>query len=356
MRGTRSSRHLLSSSRRHRPVIRPAILLIALLAIGVRLVTIGTPPGKAHPLTGASSIRPVAAASRALTQASPARPGASSSAKLAARASVRPLPPIRVLGFSGSWLRAHPIAQAPVINGRAAIVVDVGSGQILYWQNASARYPEASLTKMMTAMVAADLAPLDQVVTVTPAAAQVEPTRMGISAGEQLTIQELAEGMLLDSGNDAAEAVAQGIVDRDRFIALLNQKAAGMRLKDTHFANPTGLDDPNQYSSAYDLAVMLASILRDYPDLRAIMGTRSIGIPATGTHKAFRPYNLDRLLWSYPGTIAGKPGYTDTAGYCLAVAATRGSRTVLAVVLGSNQHFTDGARLLDFGFAHPPVR
>ena len=353
MRGTRSSRRLLSSSRRHRPVIRPAILLIALLAIGFRLVSLGT-PARTHPAGAAPSTRPVAAASRAPTHASPAP--ASLAAKAAPRASVRPLPPIRVLGFSGSWLRTHPIAQAPTINGRAAIVVDLLSGQILYWQNASARYPEASLTKLMTAMVADDITPLDQVVTVTPAAAQVEPTRMGISAGEQLTIQELAEGMLLDSGNDAAEAIAQGIVDRGRFIALLNQKAAGMHLKDTQFANPTGLDDPNQYSSAYDLAVMLASILRDYPDLRAIMGSRSIGIPATSTHKAFRPYNLDRLLWSYSGTIAGKPGYTDTAGYCLAVAATRGSRTVLAVVLGSNQHFTDGARLLDFGFAHPVLR
>jgi len=182
------------------------------------------------------------------------------------------------------------------------------------------------------------------------------PTRMGLGAGEQLTTRELVEGMLLDSGNDAAEAIAQGIVDRARFISLLNQKAAGMHLKDTAFANPTGLDDPAHYSSAYDLAVMLATILRDYPEIRAIMGQRSIAISATGTHGAFTPYNLDRLLWSYPGTVAGKPGYTDASGYCLVVAATRGNRTVLAVVLGSDQHFTDGATLLNFGFAHPVIR
>lgn len=354
MRGTGRSRRLLAPPRRHRPVIRPVLVLIALVALGLRLLTLG---GSHAPTAAAAapSARPVAA--RPTPRATPTiRPASTASARPSPSASVRPLPPVKAVAFSSAWLRSHPIVQAPVINGRAAIVVDVSSGQILYAQNASARYPEASLTKMMTAMVASDLVPLDQSVTVTPAAAQIEPTRMGISAGEQLTVRELLQGMLLDSGNDAAEALAQGIVSRDRFIAYLNERAAAMHLRDTSFHNPTGLDDPSQYSSAYDLAVMLGSILRDYPELRAIMGSRSIGIAATATHKAFMPLNLDRLLWTYPGTIAGKPGYTDAAGYCLAVAASRGGRTVLAVVLGSNQHFTDGTRLLDYGFAHPPIR
>ena len=354
MRGTRKSRRLLTPSRR-RPVIRPAIIVIALLAVGLRLVSLAPAPIKARAVAAAPSARPLAAAARPSTHPS-AGGGAAPSVRPSPSASVRPLPAIKALGFSGSWLRSHPIAQPPAIDGRAAIVVDVSSGQILYWQNASTRYPEASLTKLMTAMVAADVAPLDQAITVTPAAAQMPPTRMGLGAGEQLTTRELVEGMLLDSGNDAAEAIAQGIVDRARFISLLNQKAAGMHLKDTAFANPTGLDDPAHYSSAYDLAVMLATILRDYPEIRAIMGQRSIAISATGTHGAFTPYNLDRLLWSYPGTVAGKPGYTDASGYCLVVAATRGNRTVLAVVLGSDQHFTDGATLLNFGFAHPVIR
>jgi D-alanyl-D-alanine carboxypeptidase (penicillin-binding protein 5/6) len=102
--------------------------------------------------------------------------------------------------------------------------------------------------------------------------------------------------------------------------------------------------------------VMLGTILRDYPDLRTTMGARQISIPATVAHKAFNPHNLNHLLWSYAGTIGGKPGYTDAAAYCLATAASRGGRTVLAVVLGSNRHFSDGAALLDFGFAHPVVR
>ena len=263
------------------------------------------------------------------------------------------LPAVKVPVFSASWLRTHPIAEVPSIKGRAAIVVDLTAGQVLYQQDQSTRYAEASLTKMMTAMVAADLTPLDTVITVPDAATQVEPNHMGISAGEKLTVRELLEGMLLDSGNDAAEAIAMGIVDRPKFIDFMNQKAAALHLRATHFTNPSGLDDADHYSSAYDLAVVGATLLADYPDLRAIVGSKQVSIYATPLHKAFNPVNIDRLLWTYPGAIGIKPGYTGAAGYCLAAAASRNGRTILVVVLGSTQHFTDAATLLDFGFRHP---
>jgi len=263
------------------------------------------------------------------------------------------LPAVKVPVLSASWLRTHPIAEVPSIKGRAAIVVDLTAGQVLYQQDQSTRYAEASLTKMMTAMVAADLTPLDTVITVPDAATQVEPNHMGISTGEKLTVRELLEGMLLDSGNDAAEAIAMGIVDRPKFIDFMNQKAAALHLRATHFTNPSGLDDADHYSSAYDLAVVGATLLADYPDLRAIVGSKQVSIYATPLHKAFDPVNIDRLLWTYPGAIGIKPGYTGAAGYCLAAAATRNGRTILVVVLGSTQHFTDAATLLDFGFRHP---
>jgi D-alanyl-D-alanine carboxypeptidase (penicillin-binding protein 5/6) len=162
--------------------------------------------------------------------------------------------------------------------------------------------------------------------------------------------------MLLDSGNDAAEAIAMGLVDRATFINFMNQKAALLHLRQTHFTNPSGLDDNDHYSSAYDLAVIGATLLNDYPDLRAIVGSKSVSIYATAQHKAFNPINIDRLLWTYPGAIGIKPGYTGAANYCLAAAATRNGRTILAVVLDSTQHFTDAATLLDFGFRHPVTR
>jgi len=266
------------------------------------------------------------------------------------------LPQVKVPVLSASWLRTHPSAEVPAIKGRAAIVVDLTAGQILYQQAQTTRYPDASLTKMVTAMVAVDLAPLDTVISVPDAATQVEPNHMGISTGERLTLRELLEGMLLDSGNDAAEAIAMGIVDRSTFIGFMNQKAAQLHLRQTSFTNPSGLDDTDHYSSAYDLAVVGATLLADYPDLRTIVGSKEVSIYATPQHKAFDPINIDRLLWTYPGAIGIKPGYTGAAGYCLAAAATRNGRTILVVVLGSTQHFTDAATLLDFGFRHPVIR
>jgi D-alanyl-D-alanine carboxypeptidase len=263
------------------------------------------------------------------------------------------LPAVKVPVLSATWLRTHPIAENPLIKARAAIVVDLTAGQILYQQDQGTRYAEASLTKMMTAMVAADLTPLDTVITIPDAATQVEPNHMGISTGEKLTVRELLQGMLLDSGNDAAEALAMGIVDRAKFIDFMNQKATALHLRATHFTNPSGLDDADHYSSANDLAVVGATLLADYPDLRTIVGSKQVSIYSTPQHKAFNPINIDRLLSTYPGAIGIKPGYTGAAGYCVAAAATRNGRTILTVVLGSTQHFTDAATLLDFGFRHP---
>ena len=151
--------------------------------------------------------------------------------------------------LSGTWLRAHPIKEVPAVKARAAIVLDLNTGQIVYQQDPTGRYPEASLTKMMTAMVATDLAPMDTVITVPAAATQVEPNHMGLSTGEQLTLHDLLVGMLLDSGNDAAEAIAMGLVDRSQFVGFMNQKAALLHLRQSHFSNPSGLDDSDLSSS-----------------------------------------------------------------------------------------------------------
>jgi D-alanyl-D-alanine carboxypeptidase (penicillin-binding protein 5/6) len=349
-RGRRSSRRLVVPPRRRTPVIRLAIVAVVLL-LGSRALGL---------LQAHRDIHPVAATARTATPhpAVAARPAPSSRPPAAApspsRAAVpTQLPQVKVPVLSASWLRTHPIAETPSIKGRAAIVVDLTAGQILYQQDQATRYADASLTKMMTAMVAADLVPLDTVLTVPDAATQVEPNHMGVSAGEKLTVRELIEGMMLDSGNDAAEAIAMGIVDRAAFMNFMNQKATALHLRATHFTNPSGLDDADHYSSAYDLAVMGATLLADYPDLRAIVGSKQISIYSTPQHKAFNPINIDRLLSSYPGAIGIKPGYTGAAGYCLAAAATRNGRTILVVVLGSTQHFTDASTLLDFGFRHP---
>jgi serine-type D-Ala-D-Ala carboxypeptidase (penicillin-binding protein 5/6) len=327
------------------------LLIVALvLFLGSRVFSMLQTPREIHTIaatTRTATPRPAVAAKPS------ARPVATATPSPSRPPIPSQLPQVKVPVLSASWLRTHPIAEIPSIKGRAAIVVDLTARQILYQQAQTTRFPEASLTKMMTAMVAVDLAPLDTVITVPEAATQVEPNHMGISTGEKLTLRELLDGMLLDSGNDAAEAIAMGIVDRATFLDFMNQKAAALHLRTTHFTNPSGLDDADHYSSAYDLAVMGATLLDDYPDLRAIVGSKQVSIYATPQHKAFNPTNIDRLLSTYPGAIGIKPGFTGAAGYCLAAAATRNGRTILVVVLGSTQHFTDATTLLDFGFRHP---
>lgn len=261
--------------------------------------------------------------------------------------------PVTVRAFKDSWLTSHPNSEALAISGRAAIAVDVNAGQILYARDMHSRYPDASLTKMMTAMVAVDLASPEQILRVPQSATQVEPNVMGLSAGEQLTVRELLDGLLLDSGNDAAETIAQGITGRKLFVQRMNQKAAALHLTDTQFTNPSGFDETGHYSSAYDLAALSAALLQDYPELASIVDTKQVTLEPSPQHKWFGPQNLNRLLWSYPGAVGLKPGFTGEAGYCLAAAATRQGRTIVVVVLGSTQHFSDATRLLDFGFQHP---
>lgn len=231
------------------------------------------------------------------------------------------------------------------------MLVDLDTRQVVWGRDLHARQAPASLTKMVTAMVAADLVSLDAEVTVTPEATAVEPNLMGLSAGEVLSVRELLHGLFLDSGNDAAEALARGIVGRDRFIGLMNRKAERLGLADSHFSNPTGLDDQGLQSSAYDLAVTATTLIDDYPELARIAGTKDRTIAATAGHKAFAPINLNKLLWSYPGANGLKTGFTDEAGGCVAASASRGGRRLVAVTLHSDVFFTDAGKLLDYGFS-----
>ncbi|GAC1683572.1 MAG: hypothetical protein PVS2B1_02610 [Candidatus Dormibacteraceae bacterium] len=255
-------------------------------------------------------------------------------------------------GFSTYWLATHLQAQLP-IHAQAAYLVDLDTRQVLWERDSDTMRAQASLTKVMTAMVAVDNAgSLDRLVEVTPAATQVVPSVMGLSPGERLTVRQLLTGMLLDSGNDAAEALAQGIVPRERFIRLMNQKAKSIGLTSSHFVTPSGLDASGHGMSAHDLAHMAAYFNRYYPEIAAIAGTRDVAIPATADHKAFYPHNMNRLLWTYPGATGLKPGFTYDAGGCMLATATRDGRHLVVVVLNDTGRSTeDAALLLNYGFS-----
>jgi serine-type D-Ala-D-Ala carboxypeptidase (penicillin-binding protein 5/6) len=254
--------------------------------------------------------------------------------------------------FSNYWLATHPQPDLP-IHGQAAYLVDLDTRMVMWQRDPETTRAPASLTKLITAMVAVDDAgSLDRVVEVTPGATQVVPSVMGLSAGERLTVRQLVDGLFLSSGNDAAEALAQGIVPRDRFIRQMNQKAKSIGLTGSHFVNPSGLDALGHGMTAHDLVHTAAYLDRYYPELAAIAATKDIAIVATSQHKAFYPHNLNGLLWSYPGATGLKTGLTDNAGGCMLATATRDGRHLLVVVLNATLHSTaDATVLLNYGFS-----
>jgi len=259
--------------------------------------------------------------------------------------------------FSGYWLLTHGQPALP-IHGQAAYLVDLDARQVLWERDPETSRAPASLTKLMTAMVAVDDAgSLDREVEVTAQATQVVPSVMGLTAGERLTVRDLLYGMFLDSGNDAAEALASGIVPRDRFIRQMNQKAKAIGLAASHLVNASGLDAPGHGMSAHDLVHAAAYLDAYYPELAQIAATKDVRIAATATHKAFYPHNLNRLLWSYAGATGLKTGLTDDAGGCMLATATRDGRHLIAVVMNDTGRSTqDAAVLLDYGFSVHPSR
>lgn len=239
------------------------------------------------------------------------------------------------------------------LHAKSALLVDLDTNRVLWVKDSHLRRAPASLTKLMTAVVASDLAALDTQVTVTGEAAAAEPSRMGLVAGQTLTVRELLYGALLDSGNDAAFALADGIVPLDSFLSLMNRKAAYLHLRDTHFSSPNGLTDPDNYTSSHDLAVLSAYVIRNYPDLVTIAGTRDHVIAPGANHPAFYPHNVNHFLDVYPGATGLKTGFTNDAGGTLIATATRGGRSLLLVLMGSDIMFGDGVKLMDQGFATP---
>ena len=242
---------------------------------------------------------------------------------------------------------------APIIKARSAVLVDLDSGKTLYQVDPHGRHAPASLTKVVTALVALDHLRLDQTVMVPVSINQLpwDSTRMGLRPGERLTVRELLYGLFLNSGNDAAITLSEAAMPRATFVELMNAKAATLGMADTHFANPIGLDDPAHYTSSADLARASAELIRRFPDVAAIAATPSLTLPATATHHAYALYNLNELVRKYPGATGLKTGWTGHAGGCLIATATRDGRHLMVVLLASPRIFDEAAALLDYGFA-----
>jgi len=250
---------------------------------------------------------------------------------------------------------------APPLVTASAILVDLDRGEVMYSRAPHARRAPASTAKMLSALVAMVNFPPDQVIAVTPQAAEslTVETRMELLPGERLTARELLTGMLTISANDATRALAYGSVGMDDYVVAMNRQARALGLRDSNFANPVGFpDDPAMYSSAYDLAVVAAVAYAQFPLFAQLTATRDIDLPASPDHRDYRMHNINRLLDLYPAAAGTKSGYTDEAGPCLVSMATRNGHRKLAVLMNAPRMFDQSRALLEWGFAQdglPPL-
>ncbi|MDQ3098368.1 MAG: D-alanyl-D-alanine carboxypeptidase [bacterium] len=241
---------------------------------------------------------------------------------------------------------------------KAALSINMDTGEVYYANNSAKRLPMASTTKIMTAMVAMDLASMDEEFAVETPATEVEPTIIGVKAGEKLSTRELIQGGLLTSGNDAMAVLAESIGKKyggntNLFVKAMNEKAAFLGLKNTHFTNPQGYDNPEHYSTCEDLAVMARYAMTHYPELSGIVSKREAYLEASSTHAGFRLPNWNMLINTYPGANGVKIGNTGDAGHTTIASATRDGKQVVAVVLGADgilKRDLSAAELLNVGF------
>jgi D-alanyl-D-alanine carboxypeptidase (penicillin-binding protein 5/6) len=254
-----------------------------------------------------------------------------------------PAPPLRPL-TAPSQSRAH----IPGVRVTAGILADSASGSVLWGHEVHRRLPIASLTKLMTALIALpEPGQLDHPFTVKRAMVGVPGYTISLHAGEVVTPRRMLAATLIASANDAANALAVHTAGSlPKFVARMNAEAATLGLADTHYSNPSGIFDRDNHSSAWDVADLSRHVLQK-PLLRRLVGERA----SQSGNDLF--VNRNRLLWSYHGAIGVKTGSTTAAGNCLAVAAVRHGRTMVAVLLDvRGDQFAAARRLLDWGFRH----
>src|SRR5258706_569106 len=263
----------------------------------------------------------------------------------------------RVFPFLILFMPALALAQAPEppqVTGRAWMVVDVSSDQILAAEKPDERFEPASLTKLMTAyLVFAALKEkklaLEQQVNVSERAWRAPGWRMFIEPRKPVTVGELIRGMIVQSGNDACIALAEQLAgSEDAFAAMMNREAERLGMKNTRYMNASGLPDPQHYTTARDLYLLASALIRDFPEQYAQYYSQR-----EFRYNGITQMNRNRLLWLDSTVDRVKTGFTEAAGYCLVAASQRGQRRLLSVLLGSTSESTraqESQKLLNWGF------
>ena len=257
---------------------------------------------------------------------------------------------LAVLLFPSVAFAQQPV---PAIAARAYVLLDFNSGQFLQTHNPNERVEPASLTKLMTAYLTfaalrqKTLRP-DQAIPVSTRAWRADGSRMYIEPRKPVTVDELIRGMIVQSGNDASIALAEAIAgSEEAFAQMMTREAQRLGMKSTNFVNATGWPHPQHYSTAQDLALLAAAIVKDFPEYYPLYSTKEY------RYNNISQSNRNRLLWTDPTVDGMKTGYTESAGYCLVTSARRADRRLISVVLGAasdSARAIESQKLLNYGF------
>lgn len=241
-------------------------------------------------------------------------------------------------------------SNVPNVTAQSVLMFDLTTNKTIYEKDPNQRRPMASLTKIMTAIISLENKRTDDTYVVKQQDL-VGQDSMGLSAGEKLSLEDLLYGLILHSGNDAAEVLADNYPNGGRasFIQAMNEKAQALGLTDTHFDNPTGLEgDGVQYSTAYDLLVMTRYALENFPEFAKVSATAAYTIPQTSSHKEYDLSNETNLLTTYPGVQGVKTGYTPQSGLCLITYLNYGGHQIIGIILDSQDRRMEMKDLLDY--------
>lgn len=232
----------------------------------------------------------------------------------------------------------------------SAVLIEAETETVLYQKNAGERRAMASTTKIMTALLTIEAGDLDREFTVDPLAIRVEGTSMGLQEGDRVSRRDLLYGILLPSGNDAANAAAVSVSGSiPEFVKLMNSKAQELGLSDTHFVTPSGLDADGHYTTALDLARLTAYAMKE-ETFCEIVACRSAEVEFGNPPYKRTLYNSNKMLARYDGAIGVKTGFTDNARRCLVSTAERDGVTLIAVTLNAGDDWNDHTKMLDYGF------
>lgn len=249
-------------------------------------------------------------------------------------------------------------AAGPEVSAQSAVVLTADTGTVLFEKDGHTPRPVASTTKIMTALLALEAAQErgDPLVDITQEMVAVEGSSMGLQAGDSISLTGLAAGMLLASGNDAANAAALYLdASLESFAARMNQRAAVLGMEDTHFVTPSGLDGEDaqglgHLSTAYDMALLARAALEDQA-FRQLCSSPSLAVEFAEPVKRVTYTNHNKLLTQYQGCVGVKTGFTKEAGRCLVSAAERDGALLIAVTLNAPNDWQDHTALLDYGFS-----